>query len=83
MAMNYVPLDKAVHKDLKLSTQNNFAFTQNTHLAAASIREFARAPVFRFVFGYTAESAHRTFVVADGYLGMGLGEWIRLCLLPG
>ena len=38
--MNYVPLDKAIHKDLKLSTQTNFAFTQNTHLAAASIREF-------------------------------------------
>jgi len=37
MAMNYVPLDKAVHKDIKLSTKNDFAFTQNTHLAAASI----------------------------------------------
>jgi len=42
MAMNYVPLDKAVHKDIKLSTKNDFAFTQNTHLAAASIREFAQ-----------------------------------------
>lgn len=40
MAINYVPLDKAVHKDLKLSTKPDYSFTESTHIAAASIREY-------------------------------------------
>lgn len=42
MAMNYVPLDKEKHKDVKVAVDNAFAFAKNTHLAAASIREFAQ-----------------------------------------
>ena len=32
MAMNYVPLDKAVHKDIKLSTKNDFALRKTLTL---------------------------------------------------
>ncbi|MCW8107056.1 SapC family protein [Alteromonas ponticola] len=42
MAANYIPLDKEKHKDLKIASQHAFEFAQNTHLAAASIKEFAR-----------------------------------------
>jgi hypothetical protein len=42
MAMNFVPLDKNKHKDIKVAVDPAFPFAKNTHLAAASIREFAQ-----------------------------------------
>ena len=42
MAINYIPLDKEKHKDTKIAVNNAFAFAKNTHLAAASIKEFAQ-----------------------------------------
>ncbi len=42
MAINFVPLDKEKHKDLKIAVTSSFSFAKNTHLAAASIREFAQ-----------------------------------------
>ncbi|WP_371196361.1 SapC family protein [Glaciecola sp. SC05] len=42
MAINYVPLDKDKHSDLKVNAAVNFAYASNTHLAAATIREFAQ-----------------------------------------
>ncbi|GGW94293.1 SapC family protein [Alteromonas halophila] len=42
MAINYVPLDKEKHKDIKVAPRNSFQFAGNTHLAAASIKEFAQ-----------------------------------------
>jgi hypothetical protein len=40
--MNYIPLDKNKHKDLHVKLNNDFAHTKDTHLAAASIREYAQ-----------------------------------------
>lgn len=40
--MNFVPLDKNKHKDLKVAVDPAFPYAKNTHLAAASIREFAQ-----------------------------------------
>ena len=42
MAINFVPLDKEKHKDLKVAVNTSFSFAKGTHLAAASIREFAQ-----------------------------------------
>ena len=42
MAINFVPLDKEKHKDLKVAVNSSFSFAKNTHLAAATIREFAQ-----------------------------------------
>lgn len=42
MAINYIPLNKENHKDLKVAVNNAFAFAKNTHLSAASIREYAQ-----------------------------------------
>ena len=42
MAINFVPLDKEKHKDLKVAVNTSFSFAKNTHLAAATIREFAQ-----------------------------------------
>jgi hypothetical protein len=42
MAINYVPLDKDKHSALKVSPQINFDTVSKTHLAAATIREFAQ-----------------------------------------
>ncbi|MFT4807774.1 MAG: hypothetical protein ACI9LX_001096 [Paraglaciecola sp.] len=42
MTMNYIPLDKNKHKDLHVKINGDFAHTKDTHLAAASIREYAQ-----------------------------------------
>jgi hypothetical protein len=42
MTMNYVPLDKNKHKDLRVKLSNEFAHANDTHLAAASLREYAQ-----------------------------------------
>jgi hypothetical protein len=42
MTMNYIPLDKNKHKDLHVKVNGDFAHTKDTHLAAASIREYAQ-----------------------------------------
>jgi hypothetical protein len=42
MATNYVPLDKDKHKALKVIPRVNFELVGKTHLAAATIREFAQ-----------------------------------------
>ena len=42
MAVNYIPLDKNKHKDIKINPQTSFDFAKNSHLAAATIREFAQ-----------------------------------------
>lgn len=42
MTMNYIPLDKNKHKDLHVKLSGEFAHAKDTHLAAASIREYAQ-----------------------------------------
>lgn len=42
MTMNYIPLDKNKHKDLHVKINGDFTHTKDTHLAAASIREYAQ-----------------------------------------
>lgn len=42
MAINYIPLDKEAHKALKVIPRVNFDLVSKTHLAAATIREFAQ-----------------------------------------
>ncbi len=42
MAINYIPLNKEQHKDLKVAVSNSFEFAKQTHLSAASIREYAQ-----------------------------------------
>lgn len=42
MTMNYIPLDKNNHKDLHVKLNNDFAHAKDTHLAAASLREYAQ-----------------------------------------
>ncbi len=42
MAINYVPLDKDKHSALKVMPRVNFELVGKTHLAAATIREYAQ-----------------------------------------
>nr|WP_136250335.1 SapC family protein [Ningiella ruwaisensis] len=42
MAMNYIPLDKDKHGDLKIAKKTDFSYAAKTHLAAATIREYAQ-----------------------------------------
>jgi hypothetical protein len=42
MTMNYIPLDKNNHKDLHIRSNNDFTHAKGTHLAAASLREYAQ-----------------------------------------
>ena len=41
MSVNFVPLDKEKHKNIKLAVSDKFEYAKETHLASASIREFA------------------------------------------
>lgn len=42
MTINYIPLDKNKHKDLHVKLNGEFAHAKDTHLAAASLREYAQ-----------------------------------------
>jgi len=42
MAINYIPLDKEKHSDLKVIPRINFDLVGKTHLAAATVREYAQ-----------------------------------------
>lgn len=42
MAMNFVPLDKKKHKDLRVTLDRSLPHAKNSHLSAASIREYAQ-----------------------------------------
>jgi len=42
MAINYIPLDKDKHSALKINPSVNFELVSKTHLASATIREFAQ-----------------------------------------
>jgi hypothetical protein len=42
MTMNYIPLDKNKHKDLRVKLSGDFAHAKDNHLAAASLREYAQ-----------------------------------------
>lgn len=72
MAINFVPLDKEKHKDLKIAVTTAFSFAKNTHLAAASIREFAQlAATMPLVFiEDTAAKRHHVVTV----LGLEQGQ---------
>lgn len=57
MTMNYVPLDKEKHKDLRVKLSNDFTHAKDAHLAAASIREYAQiASCMPIVFVTDAKS---------------------------
>lgn len=42
MSMNYVPLEKVKHKDIRINIKHDFAHAKDAHLAAASLREYAQ-----------------------------------------
>ncbi|GAB5379109.1 MAG: hypothetical protein Alis3KO_10960 [Aliiglaciecola sp.] len=42
MKTNYIPLDKALHSNLKVKTSHKFEFTKAIHLASATLRDFAQ-----------------------------------------
>lgn len=72
MAINFVPLDKNNHKDLKVAVDPSFSYAKNTHLAAASIREFAQlASTMPLVFIQDPKTQNHHVV---GMLGMEQGQ---------
>lgn len=42
MTTNYIPLDKNKHSSLKVNPEHNFEFVKDTHLASATLREYAQ-----------------------------------------
>lgn len=42
MTTNYIPLDKDKHAGLKMNLNHGFKFAENTHLSAATMREYAQ-----------------------------------------
>jgi hypothetical protein len=67
MAVNYIPLDKSKHKDLKISAHKDFTFAKDSHLAAATIREFAHlASTMPLVFIQDPQSGNHHIVVMLG-----------------
>lgn len=72
MAINYVPLDKEKHKDMKVAVKTPFKYAANTHLAAASIKEFAQLASCMPVVFIQDPKSERYHVVA--MLGMEQGQ---------
>ena len=72
MAINFVPLDKEKHKDLKVAVNTSFSFAKNTHLAAATIREFAQLAATMPLVFIEDTNAKRHHVVT--MLGMEQGQ---------
>jgi len=68
MAINFIPLDKEKHKDVKVAVSNTFKFAKDTHLAAATIREFAQLAATMPLVFIEDTRANRFHVVA--MLGM-------------
>lgn len=42
MTMNYIPLDKEKHKQLRVNLKHEFAHVKDAHIAAASLKEYAQ-----------------------------------------
>ncbi|NMH59223.1 SapC family protein [Alteromonas ponticola] len=76
MAANYIPLDKEKHKDIKIVTKHSFEYAQNTHLAAASIKEFARLASAMPIVLIKDPSSERFHIVA--MLGVEQGQNLYL-----
>ena len=79
MAMNYIPLNKNTHKELKVSAQGDFEFAKSSHLSAATVSELAHlATAMPIVFIKDPQSgnhhlvamlgteANKNFYVVDG-----------------
>ncbi|MCW8091637.1 SapC family protein [Alteromonas sp. ASW11-130] len=72
MAANYIPLDKDKHKNIKIASKHSFEFAQNTHLAAATIKEFARLASAMPIVFIKDPSTNRHHIVA--MLGVEQGQ---------
>ena len=42
MTMNYIPLDKNKHQNLRVNLKHDFSHTKDAHIAAATLREYAQ-----------------------------------------
>lgn len=81
MTMNYIPLDKNKHKDLHVKLSGDFAHAKDTHLAAASLREYAQIascmPII-FIKDPKSETTHSVAMlgIEQGVnLFMAEGKW--------
>jgi hypothetical protein len=79
--MNYIPLDKNKHKDLRVKLSGDFAHAKDTHLAAASLREYAQIascmPII-FIKDPKSETTHSVAMlgIEQGVnLFMSEGKW--------
>jgi len=79
MTTNYIPLDKNKHKDLHVKLNGDFAHVKDTHLAAASIREYAQIascmPII-FIKDPKSDSIHSVAM-------LGIEQSINLFMLDG
>ncbi|GBL05612.1 SapC family protein [Glaciecola sp. KUL10] len=64
MAINYIPLDKDKHSALKVLPKVSFEYAKDTHLAAATIREFAQLATTMPIFFIEDPNTKNTHTVA-------------------
>jgi hypothetical protein len=76
MTINYVPLDKEKHKNLKVKLSNDFAHAKDAHLAAASIREYAQIASCMPIVFITDPKSETTHTVAM----LGIEQGVNLFL---
>lgn len=72
MAINYIPLDKDKHSALKILPKISFDYAKDTHLAAATIREFAQLATTMPIFFIEDPNTKNTHTVA--MLGIEQGK---------
>lgn len=76
MSVNFVPLDREKHKNLKLAVNEKLEYAKETHLAAATIREFANIAASMPIVFIQDPSTERYHVVA--VLGTEQGQNLYL-----
>lgn len=77
MTMNYIPLDKNKHKDMRVKLSNEFAHAKDTHMAAASLREYAQLASCMPIIFVTDPKSEMTHSVAMLGIEQGVNLFMK------
>lgn len=77
MTMNYVPLDKEKHKELRVKLSNDFTHAKQAHIAAASILEYAQIASCMPIVFITDPNSNNTHTVAMLGIEQGVNLFMK------
>lgn len=77
MTMNYIPLDKNKHKGMRVKLSNEFSHAKDTHMAAASLREYAQLASCMPIIFVTDPKSETTHSVAMLGIEQGVNLFMK------